>query len=439
MQDFQIDLSETFSSLSNYAAFALAVSGGGDSMALMHMIASWRDANEITSDIVILTVDHGLRADSEQESSFVNRAAAALDFEAHVLTLEGLGAGPSLQERARNERYQLMSAFLETRGINVLVTAHTLDDQAETFLMRLARGSGADGLAVMSERRALFGLEIVRPLLSLRRSELREWLASRDVKYFDDPANEDLDFERVRVRNLLNQLEADGLNISRGIGRSAKRLQRVRAGLDEMTTAFIETSCVVNPSGVIALQEEKFRELQAEFQLRVLQRIIKWAGGQSFVRYSKLEQAHTHILGLGAEKFAFGGAIIDGREPGRLLFYREASHHALEEIVVQPGGSAIWDGRIRVQLACSAERPVEIAALRREELEVIKAYYKHELSKPFPLVDEIALGLMTAKSNGSFVGVPQLASDDNKHVISALRHPVSRPVDLTFEFPACIN
>ena len=121
-----------------------------------------------------------------------------------------------------------MADWLNKRQIEVLLTAHTLDDQAETFLMRLMRSSGVDGLSSMSLRRSLFGIEIVRPLLSLSGSGLRTWLSAKGCQFIDDPSNENEDFERIKVRRVLGELGELSETLKQNIGRTTHRLHLVR-------------------------------------------------------------------------------------------------------------------------------------------------------------------------------------------------------------------
>jgi len=177
---------------------AIALSGGGDSMALMHLFADWaRHSGSPIPDALI--VDHGLREGSGDEAGRVAGWAAAIGCRAHVLRWKGSRPHASIEEKARNARYDLMGAWSLKNGVRALFVAHTLDDQAETFLLRLARGSGVDGLSGMRPRSSLPvegfpGVEVIRPLLDVRRAELRAFLKDRDVPWVEDPMNQDLHF-----------------------------------------------------------------------------------------------------------------------------------------------------------------------------------------------------------------------------------------------------
>ena len=174
---------------------AVAVSGGGDSLALMLLLADWATAASRPLPVV-LTVDHGLTPNSARIAQAVMRDAKAARLEAHMLVWKGEKPAADIEAAAREARYRLMGDWCEAHRIKGLYVAHTLEDQAETFLLRLARGSGLDGLAAMRTRSPfpLPGFDrlcVVRPLLEIERTRLRTWLESRNEDWSEDPMNAD--------------------------------------------------------------------------------------------------------------------------------------------------------------------------------------------------------------------------------------------------------
>jgi tRNA(Ile)-lysidine synthase len=193
--------------LSDFDAVVLAVSGGPDSMALLHLVAGWKTENRFDRPVVhVATVDHRLRPQSAGEARAVAEASVALGFTHTTLTWsDGRSDASGLQEAARNARYRLLTEYASRLGaVRVaVVTAHTADDQAETLLMRLARGSGLDGMAAMAAQRSLDGaadVMLVRPLLGFGKDRLMATLAAAGRTWIDDPSNENTRFERVRLR-----------------------------------------------------------------------------------------------------------------------------------------------------------------------------------------------------------------------------------------------
>ena len=202
---------------------ALAVSGGPDSMALLALsAAAWPGA------VIAASVDHGLRADAASECAMVGRVCADLTVPHTILTAEAPPAGASLQAQARALRYCLLIDWATAGAAATLATAHQADDQAETFLMRAARGAGLSGLAGVRASRVASAsdgrpITIVRPLLEWRRAELRAIVRRAGLPFVDDPANDDPRHDRTRFRRLLNEHEwLDTPRIARAAGHLAE-------------------------------------------------------------------------------------------------------------------------------------------------------------------------------------------------------------------------
>jgi tRNA(Ile)-lysidine synthase len=205
----------------------VAVSGGPDSLALLLLAAAARPGQ-----IEAATVDHGLRLEAQAEAEMVARLCERINVPHFILTARWKEKPETaIQERARLERYRLLGFWAEERGLGALATAHHADDQAETFVMRLARGSGVRGLAGMRPRSTAPGtsVRLIRPLLGWRRTELKQLCADIGIVAVADPANNDDRFERVRIRGLLSASDwPDGA----AIAKSAANLADADAALD---------------------------------------------------------------------------------------------------------------------------------------------------------------------------------------------------------------
>lgn len=213
--------------LKSEPALLLAVSGGPDSTALLLMAAEWAGGPALYA----ATVDHGLRAESAAEAKSVAALAARLDVPHEILCWRGEKPKTRLQERAREARYGLLEAEALRVGARVVVTAHHLDDQAETVLMRLARGSGIAGLAGMAARTRRGGVEIARPLLGLTKAELVAFCEARGVAFARDPSNENPIFARPRLRRLARALAVEGLDAP-ALARLARRAALAEEALE---------------------------------------------------------------------------------------------------------------------------------------------------------------------------------------------------------------
>lgn len=204
----------------------LAVSGGGDSTALMLLAADW--APGAGAELHVATIDHGLRPEAAREAEQVAALCREVGIPCQVLRWQGWDRRGNLQDAARRARKALLSGWAAERGIATILTGHTRDDQAETVLLRLARGSGVDGLAGIAPVTVENGLRWVRPLLGVGREELRDWLRARGAGWIDDPSNDDPRFDRVRARQMRDQLATLGLTA----GRLADTAERMRAAAE---------------------------------------------------------------------------------------------------------------------------------------------------------------------------------------------------------------
>lgn len=294
------------------ASWAVAVSGGGDSVALMHLLCAFAAANRLAPPIV-LTVDHGLRKSSARDAAKVAAWAKQAGLKAHVLTWRGKKPKSGIEAAARQARYRLMGAWLSKHGIATLFVGHTQDDQAETFLLRLARGSGLDGLAGMRARApwpvpGFSQLVAARPLLGLRRDSLRAYLKDKGQAWLDDPMNEDPAFDRVRIRKAQAALSEAGLLPAR-IAAAASHLARARESLEIVTQAVLQRAARRLDNGPVLLDPSALAAAPREVGLRALATVLMAVGEQTYrPRFESLERLFDHIVGESLR----GGATLHG-------------------------------------------------------------------------------------------------------------------------------
>jgi len=243
----------------------LAVSGGPDSLAMMLLAEA-----AIPDWFEVATVDHGLRPESAAECTMVAELCAARSIPCAVLRVE-VGPG-NVQANARTARYAALGGWAEERGLAAVATAHHADDQAETLLMRLNRGSGLAGLSGIREREWMLGLRtmFIRPLLGTRRRELGEVIAAAGLDPARDPSNFDERFDRVRVRRFL--AESDWLD-PLALARSAQLLGEARRGIEHIALEEWECRVTEDENGFRYIPRCGARPVEIEIVSAIIERM----------------------------------------------------------------------------------------------------------------------------------------------------------------------
>jgi tRNA(Ile)-lysidine synthase len=290
-----------FSGLEGLRGLILAVSGGPDSTALLVLASRWVKRLERAPKIVAVTIDHGLRAEAAREAAAVKRLARRLGVPHRTLRWRGKKPKSGLQDAARQARYRLLAQAAMGAGYAHILTAHTLDDQAETVLFRLARGSGLFGLAGMAEASQLpvsgaGAIFLVRPFLRIAKVRLVATLQAAAVGYSEDPTNRDPRFTRPRLRALMPALAREGLD-AHGLARLAVRMRRAESTI-ELAVGAARAALAPGPwrqTGPVVFETARFAELPAEVALRLLGRAIAHTGDEGPVELGKLEALYDSL------------------------------------------------------------------------------------------------------------------------------------------------
>ncbi len=315
----------------------------------------------------MLTVDHGLRPVAAAEAKAVAAAAKAIGLPCHILTRVPPAGKTAIQEDARTDRYRMLCEAARQHGADAIATGHTADDQAETLLMRLARGSGVDGLAAMSPISRIEDIALLRPLLACSKRELQAVLEDLGVVWTEDPSNFDPTYERPRLRTPGLTLVAAGLTRD-PLVLSARRLSRARVALE---TARDEANCAyttLEPDASVSISRAGFDSLPEEIRIRLLGYWLGLMGtpGAS-MRLSQLERL---VEALGPDEvvtMTLAGCHIQAR-PDLIAIRREVGRLGLPELLLEPGDNKIWDRRFRVALPRSAKSGVVIRSARPNTL-----------------------------------------------------------------------
>lgn len=313
-------------------AIGVAVSGGGDSVALMQVIADWAQGRRV----MVATVDHALREGSADEARLVHRAALALSLpHATLLWRRDTEAG-NLMANARDARLRLLSGWAQRNDLPAIALGHTADDQAETLLMRLARGSGIDGLAAMAEWRDAFGVRWLRPMLGVGRAELRDWLTARNIGWIDDPSNENEDFDRIRIRKAMATMGLD----PGALARAAGHIGEARDALSAFAAQTASTAVIRD--GTITLDRQRFRDAPPEIRRRLLVAACRWITGADYPP-RRATVAHALEAVAAGSRVTLDGALIDPAG-GRIRIGREPA----AAIRTGAGSGPVWDNRWHV-------------------------------------------------------------------------------------------
>lgn len=322
---------------------AVGVSGGADSMAAVLLTRDWLRARG--GKLVAVIVDHALRAESAEEAALVAQRLAELEVETVVLRWQGEKPQSNIQAAARQARRRLLSDFCARRGILHLVLGHHREDQAETFLMRLSRGSGLFGLAGMGTLQELPAHRLLRPLLSVSKARLIATLEARGVRWVEDPSNLDPRFTRTLVRGLLPDLAATGIT-SEKLVETTDRLGRARDALEAAVTKNLARALWFHPAGIAFLKPAVLSSAPTEVGLRALTRVLMAVSGADYgPRSERLERLYGEIAaGLISGTTLSGCRVTPWRQS--LVVYRENRH--VMPSVVKTGEWMCWDGRFDV-------------------------------------------------------------------------------------------
>lgn len=394
------EVDRLFARLTRLSGVALAVSGGPDSTALMILAAEWAQRIAPPFTPIVLTVDHRLRPEAALEAAAVAKRAAELGLRVEVLAWDGPKPISNVQDAARRARYRLLVAAARRLGADGLVTAHTLDDQAETVLLNLARGSGVAGLAAMAAERPFGPVSLFRPFLETPKSRLVASLAVRGETFTTDPSNDDERYRRVVARRVLPALARLGLDAS-GLAATAGRMRRAAEALDRAADRLVAADGLVHEGGFACLSLGAYRAETEEIRLRALVRLIGHAGRLDHgPRLDRLERLDMRLTEGDVDRLrvTLGGAVIECRA-GRVWFTRETGRAGAARLGLSPGGCGLFDGRFLVSADPRTTAAVEIGPLGRTAARIFSG-----ASWPAFALDHVP----AVRSGGVIAAVPAL-------------------------------
>jgi tRNA(Ile)-lysidine synthase len=352
-------------------SIGVAVSGGGDSIALLRLVVDWAAGRSVL--VYAYSVDHGLRPEAGAEVDWVKKLCAPLGVQHRTLTWSGWDGRGNLSAAARKARYELIALEALQDGVKTVLLGHTQDDQAETVLMAVTRRAGADGLAAMPVSKDDKGLRWVRPLLAATRSDLREHLAAIDQIWIDDPTNEDANFERVRMRQAKDTLNGLGITAD-ALSDLATNMQDTRDALVVMTNAALRGSATF-VLGNVCFDKRGFLQQTLEIQRRLLRKSFGYVAPKaSLPRRDGMTLALT-VIAQGKDT-SLGGCLVLVKTNSIWIVREPNAVKALETSI-----DAIWDDKWRVN-GPATQQDLVIRALGEIGLKECLEWRDHEIPRP---------------------------------------------------------
>ena len=359
LSDHQID--DLFSPLVDIRRIALAVSGGRDSLALMFLIKKWIENNNFDKDVVVLTVNHQLRKESNAECAEVALIAQGYGFHHKILIWHHENIKTSIQEKARNARYDLMINYLKENGIDTLITGHTLDDKIETFLMRLSKGSGLEGLKSIQTSRNLDGINLFRPLLKITRDQTTKTLVSQNIGWIDDPTNTDEKYERIKIRNNISTLEK--LNISKEMLQlTLNRVGRADEVISNITEKALLEVLHFDSLGYVSLDYNILKAYPYEIIIKVFEKALIYVNGKR-VSLQSLERVCSEVIQTRKPKTINGCVIYTKKN----IIHITRENRDIESFNLKVGDLHVWDNRFKICLKSFNEDFITIKNLGRSK------------------------------------------------------------------------
>ncbi len=339
-------------------------------MALALLMAQYAQSNGV--QVIALTVDHALRSESADEAKQVGIWLKAHGILHHILTWQGKKKPANIQANARKARYRLMADFCIANNINFLGVAHTSEDQAETVLMRIMRGSGIDGLAGINASKTMYGITIIRPLLNCSREQLRDYLRTQKQNWVNDPSNENNKFARVTARKFINTSGNPEL-LTRRLADTAAHMRRAKNYIEESIKKNIAGIITCHEFGFYSINVTKYKNLHSEERLRTLACILQHVGGQEYKpRFENLTRLDANICNNKLHKACtlWGCEIASGQKTSTkdiIYIYREFAAIA-PCLPVHAGTNITWDNRFSchigdINIAGNSAPNLNIAAL----------------------------------------------------------------------------
>ncbi|VVC46356.1 Rossmann-like alpha/beta/alpha sandwich fold,tRNA(Ile)-lysidine/2-thiocytidine synthase, N-, partial [Cinara cedri] len=390
--------------IDNFAIYgnkvAVAVSGGVDSIVLLHLIIDYTRKKNFSLPTALI-VDHRLRPESQEEANFVSNYVKQLGVESFILNCERQSIVSNIQSQARKARYRLLTEWCTNNNIEYLFVAHHRDDQAETFLLRLERGSGIDGLSSMDYKSFSHGICILRPLLDFSRSDIEKYAKFYQLKWVEDRSNQNLKYKRALYRNLLNASD-DQDTLTQRICLSALHMKRALQALMYYTRLAFDNCVNIHDLGYIEIKLNEFYKLPEEIALRVFLYSIMAIGNRRYKpRYNSLIFIFNKILYKDYDiDLTFSGCKIK-KYGENILIIRESSKIEAVSINLPDNKPIQWDNRFSCAMLGGHKCQVTIAPLK-------KTQKIPESLRKYSCCPEVLYSLPVVQNDGKILAYPYM-------------------------------
>ncbi|MDA0938838.1 MAG: tRNA lysidine(34) synthetase TilS [Proteobacteria bacterium] len=336
---------------------ALAISGGSDSMCLALLCTLSIASAKLPCEIIGLIVDHGIRSNSKHEAIKTQLTLQKYSIKSKILTCVNLQSTMSnMHHHARIARYELMLEYCKKKDIKFLFTGHHMNDQAETILMNIARGSGLDGICGINQAINMMGVNVIRPMLFLQKSHIISILQNKGWGWVDDESNYNLKFKRSRFRQLINaqsEIPVERINLL------AKNANRTRSFLIQHVKEIFHSICHISEFGYLTVKSKAFYNLHEEMQTRLLDFILQILGKSSY--QIRMRNLQTILSNLIQNKISTFAGYIAKPNDNLIVFYREIALIRTIPITSKEIKKYIWDNRFIITFKDCHEVNLEIA------------------------------------------------------------------------------
>ena len=372
-------LVKTFDQYITSQKIAIAVSGGIDSMVLMKISSLSKKIK--SNNIHILTINHDLRKGSKEETLFVRKEADKLGLKVCILTWKGKKPKSGIQEKARKKRHNLLFNYCKKNNISDLFFAHHLDDQIENFIFRMFRGSGIVGLTSFSNFSKIDKINLIRPLIETPKSDLLLFAKKQKIEWIEDPSNLNLDFDRVKIRNVLKNFYDSGFDKKLFL-KSIRKLKSINEDIESLTKDYITKYIEVYENIYVIIKKEFFSNSPKEIQMRVIKNCISFFAPEQL--YSPKDIKIINILNWikcnpKVDSKTLGGTLFK-KNNNVIILYKEVNKLShIKPVNISKSEFKSWDNRflvksnVKIDGKISYLGPEGVKILKSKKIDVNKA------------------------------------------------------------------